>query len=1191
MNIQTSPCDPRRITAFLARQLDNAEQAALEAHLSKCATCHAQLGDQTAELELWDKASRYLRDDQAEPDPVFAELEDAAEHNHSLAVQQVLDALGPTDDPDMLGRLGNYEVSGVIGAGGMGIVLKALDKSLDRTVAIKVMAPHLATDGGARKRFAREAKAAAAVLHPNVLAIHSVSTGEQPLPYLVMPYLRGTSLQKRLDREGPLPVSEILRIAAQTAAGLAAAHAQGLVHRDIKPANLLLEDGVERVAISDFGLARAVDDSTMTRTGVVAGTPQYMSPEQARGEAVDQRSDLFSLGSVLYAMCAGRPPFRAESSYGVLRRIIDDEPTSIRELNPDIPDWLCRVVQQLMAKRPEARFESAQQVAKLLEECLAHVQQPVVSPLPAQLALPSSSRRVIPSPRRTQGVFAMLAGLGLCLLGMVLWQSSAPSDISGRWSGDGWGEVVLAPTQTGEYQGTFTGAGAGQPGTLELKWSRLERRYNGSWQRGEAGEGKISLRFSEDAIRGAWTTGKNFPSSAESPRLAELHWTRPNAARATGPELPASTIGTTGPAIPDSPLMDPDTATAIPQLAAYRFPSGLEGRWRIVEAVTGDKSLASYVGQTAEIQGNALWLRSSQAANKYVLTFVEPQGAHLAVDLTAEPPELAANRAMTFRCILQISEHQLRLCRPQNASRPRPRDLNAPDRSETVFTFERDGSYSQLPATADWLQLDLWKGQSSAPAQVWEFAPPDLWTPVAFRRLEICEAREVTPEEATALGQTGASRELLYLPSDDGQRIMILRRRPTALLTEADVVSAIVQPSADREGEPEFSINLELTAAAAERFAVETQRLANQDPPVRLAILVPGRILTAPLLRSPITGGKVVITGNFSRQEAELLATELRGTPLLDPTAPSVAPPVEPSVPTLGPEGPGLRVKLRLKAEDYPREILLRNMGLDGLSIFASGVSGTVDGQPQDNLVAVLAHQCRLEALEEINEGEAKYWKVTIFVPQGPSSDGSNRTLTQGQLDSLQEHGAEFKISPLSHLPGPATVEPAWGEPVRGIQVGLGGIRNDEHFVRGATVRLQLFVRNTGSETVRIRYVVSAHADWIAPRIATKDGAPVRLNAMAFRGGHVTYDETLAPGMVAPIRVAGIVVLGESETAHRFWPRMLSPAPGEYVIDSMLPLTLFGANNVGEAIQVTTGSVRLHLDEGPAASVERPPSP
>ncbi len=156
--------------------------------------------------------------------------------------------------------------------------------------------------------------------------------------YLVMTYSRGVSLQKRLNDKGPLEVREILRIGMQAAKGLAAAHAQGIIHRDIKPANIFLDQNVERVQLMDFGLARAVDNASLTRPGTLAGTPQYMSPEQARAETVDHRSDLFSLGSVLYAMCTGHAPFRAESSYSVLRLIIDKEPRPIREINPDIPE-------------------------------------------------------------------------------------------------------------------------------------------------------------------------------------------------------------------------------------------------------------------------------------------------------------------------------------------------------------------------------------------------------------------------------------------------------------------------------------------------------------------------------------------------------------------------------------------------------------------------------------------------------------------------------------------------------------------------------------------------------------------------------------------------------------------------------------------------------------------------------------
>src|SRR5207302_7906007 len=191
-----------------------------------------------------------------------------------------------------------------------------------------VMAAQLATNATARKRFTREAQAAAAVSHDHIVTIHAVEEANG-LPYLVMQYIAGMSLQERLDKGGSLQLHEILRIGMQTAAGLAAAHSQGLVHRDIKPANILLENGVERVKVADFGLARAATEASLTQSGVVAGTPQYMSPEQAEGKAIDQRTDLFSLGSVMYAMCTGRAPFRASGSLAVLKRVCEEVPTPI----------------------------------------------------------------------------------------------------------------------------------------------------------------------------------------------------------------------------------------------------------------------------------------------------------------------------------------------------------------------------------------------------------------------------------------------------------------------------------------------------------------------------------------------------------------------------------------------------------------------------------------------------------------------------------------------------------------------------------------------------------------------------------------------------------------------------------------------------------------------------------------------
>lgn len=333
------------------------------------------------------------------------------------ADDEALSFLAPPGRPGSLGRLGHYEVLEVLGKGGFGIVFRAFDDLLQRVVAVKVLAPSLAVTSPARKRFLREARSSAAVRHENVVQVHAVE--EKPLPYLVMELVPGETLQQRLDRTGPLDVGEVLRIGAQIAEGLAAAHEQGLIHRDIKPSNILMDAGPQQQAkITDFGLARAADDASLTRSGVIAGTPMYMSPEQARGEAVDQRSDLFSLGSVLYVLITGRSPFRAENTPAVLKRVCEDTPRPIREVIPEVPDWLCRVVEKLHAKDREGRYQSAREVADVLADCEAQ--------LKAHGALRDFSR--IPGgglPRRARWRWAV-AALLLPLLAVGGWGLMRP---------------------------------------------------------------------------------------------------------------------------------------------------------------------------------------------------------------------------------------------------------------------------------------------------------------------------------------------------------------------------------------------------------------------------------------------------------------------------------------------------------------------------------------------------------------------------------------------------------------------------------------------------------------------------------------------------------------------------------------------------------------------------------------------
>jgi serine/threonine protein kinase len=281
--------------------------------------------------------------------------------------------LSPSNKPGSQGRLGHYEVLEVLGKGAFGTVLKAFDEKLHRMVAIKVMSIELASTSPARKRFLREARASAAIRHEHVVAIYAVE--EQPIPYLVMEYIPGKTLADALVGEGPLELSDSLRLGQQIASGLAAAHSQGLIHRDIKPANILLEEGIQwKVKITDFGLARAADDASVTQSGTIAGTPMYMSPEQAHGSNIDQRSDLFSFGSVLYQMVSGRPPFRASSTLAVLKRVTEDTPRPIQEIIPEVPDWLCTIVLRLHQKKADDRYQTASEVADLLGRCQSELQ-------------------------------------------------------------------------------------------------------------------------------------------------------------------------------------------------------------------------------------------------------------------------------------------------------------------------------------------------------------------------------------------------------------------------------------------------------------------------------------------------------------------------------------------------------------------------------------------------------------------------------------------------------------------------------------------------------------------------------------------------------------------------------------------------------------------------------------------------
>ncbi len=408
-------------------------------HLEHCPACRETLDGLAGDPTWWQEAEQWLGP-QSEPrleEFVTRVTEsvcamslvggDDDQHNPlcEFEIKQLQHMLAPASHPELLGRIGRYELEQLVGRGGMGLVFRARDIELHRIVAVKVLAVHLIPIAAARERFIREARASAALVHPHIVPVYDVITDE-PIPALVMQFVAGPTLEAWLRTHGTLEWKRVLQIAIQLADALAAAHASGLVHRDVKPGNVLLEADGARALLSDFGLVRTLEEATLTRSGMLAGTPDYMSPEQARGEAVLTSSDLFSLGSVLYAMLTGHPPFRANEPMAVMNRICHERHRSLVSTHPEIPLEVSRMVDKLLAKEPRRRFHSA-------EELRQHLQELAQAPLRLRRAgTQSTATRWL-----TMVAGAMLLGSALALL-MHNWDGSRPlpvDDVRGQFEG------------------------------------------------------------------------------------------------------------------------------------------------------------------------------------------------------------------------------------------------------------------------------------------------------------------------------------------------------------------------------------------------------------------------------------------------------------------------------------------------------------------------------------------------------------------------------------------------------------------------------------------------------------------------------------------------------------------------------------------------------------------------------------
>jgi WD40 repeat protein len=368
---------------LLLGRLHGDEAEAAEAHVAGCPRCADALAALGAEDPLVEAVRAARAEHETCPDLVLLlirQLKKLGTHDTVTHVPKgtptepgAFEFLDPPRGGEEMGWLGPYRVLRLLGTGGMGVVFLAADPRLKRQVALKAIKPQLLARGDLRDRFLKEARAVALVEHENIVAIHDISE-QHGVPYLVMPLLRGESLESRLRRvKGPLPIDDALRIGRDVASGLAAAHAQGLIHRDIKPGNIFLceqKGAPDRAKVLDFGLARVLSDEEPGRppTGLLVGTPAFMSPEQAAGLPADGRSDLFSLGCVLYRLAAGRQAFPATDLFALLVQIATEQPTPPAKVNPKVPAELSRLIQRLLAKKPEDRPAQAEEVVAALKK-------------------------------------------------------------------------------------------------------------------------------------------------------------------------------------------------------------------------------------------------------------------------------------------------------------------------------------------------------------------------------------------------------------------------------------------------------------------------------------------------------------------------------------------------------------------------------------------------------------------------------------------------------------------------------------------------------------------------------------------------------------------------------------------------------------------------------------------------------
>lgn len=358
---------------------------AAENHLADCPACQNKLEYLSAAPDQWAGVQAALQAPESEASRRIArsicplradgtacdssEQEEPAAIHCERELEYLQEKLAPASHPELLGRIDRYEVEQLVGYGGMGLVFRGHDTELHRVVAIKTITSGLIPNGTVKQRFFQEARAVASLSHAHIVSVHDIIT-TGPVPAIVMQYVAGPTLGEHLSKNGPMAWRAVLQLGVQLCDALETAHRSGLIHRDIKPGNVLLEANGTRAMLTDFGLVRILDNKTITRSGVIPGTPEFMSPEQAWGKTLDPRSDLFSFGSLLYTMLTGKSPFASIEAMATLNKLCNEPHRPLQEYSRDIPRQVVKLVDRLLAKQSRRRLSTAAEVRDQMQDLL-----------------------------------------------------------------------------------------------------------------------------------------------------------------------------------------------------------------------------------------------------------------------------------------------------------------------------------------------------------------------------------------------------------------------------------------------------------------------------------------------------------------------------------------------------------------------------------------------------------------------------------------------------------------------------------------------------------------------------------------------------------------------------------------------------------------------------------------------------